>query len=86
MGADHVLNSSDPAFETRLRELCHDLGAHLAFESVAGPLSGQIPECAARRKYAHRLWRIEPATLCDPARRIDLPQKAGRRGSGSSTG
>ena len=42
LGADHVLNSSDPAFETRLRELCHNLGAHLAFESVAGPLSGQI--------------------------------------------
>lgn len=42
LGATYVLNSNQPNFDSRLRELCHDLDAHLAFEAVAGPLSGQI--------------------------------------------
>jgi NADPH:quinone reductase-like Zn-dependent oxidoreductase len=42
MGATHVLYSNAPDFEARLRELCHSLDARIAFEAVAGVLSGQV--------------------------------------------
>jgi NADPH:quinone reductase-like Zn-dependent oxidoreductase len=42
MGADHVLNSSDPNFDDRLRSICHKLGATVAFEAIAGEMAGRI--------------------------------------------
>jgi NADPH2:quinone reductase len=42
LGAMHVLNSSDPDFDTRLRDLCHQLGATLAFDPVAGEMTGRV--------------------------------------------
>jgi NADPH:quinone reductase-like Zn-dependent oxidoreductase len=41
-GAAHVLDSNDPDFDPRLRELCARLGATVAFEAVAGELTGRV--------------------------------------------
>jgi NADPH:quinone reductase-like Zn-dependent oxidoreductase len=42
IGAEHVLNSGDPGFDTNLRELCHRLGASIGFDAVAGELAARI--------------------------------------------
>jgi len=42
MGAEHVLDSSVPEFDTRLREECHRLGASIGFDAVAGVMSERI--------------------------------------------
>ena len=42
LGARHVLDSSEPEFADRLAELCAELNATLAFDAVAGALTGQI--------------------------------------------
>ena len=36
MGAEHVLNSSDGEFDSKLRELCRQLKASIGFDPVAG--------------------------------------------------
>ena len=41
MGAEHVLNSSDPGFDASLADLCHRLGASIGFDAVAGEMSAQ---------------------------------------------
>jgi NADPH:quinone reductase-like Zn-dependent oxidoreductase len=42
LGAQHVLNSSAPDFEDRLRELSHQLQVSLALEAVSGEIAGYI--------------------------------------------
>jgi len=42
IGAEHILNSGDPGFDASLRELCHRLGASIAFDAVAGDMSARI--------------------------------------------
>jgi NADPH:quinone reductase-like Zn-dependent oxidoreductase len=42
LGARYVLNSSDADFADRLAELCARLKATLAFDAVAGDLTGQL--------------------------------------------
>ncbi|GIV11060.1 MAG: alcohol dehydrogenase [Fimbriimonadales bacterium] len=42
MGARHVLNSETPDFDRQLREVCHALGARIAFEAVSGMLSAHV--------------------------------------------
>jgi NADPH:quinone reductase-like Zn-dependent oxidoreductase len=42
MGAEYVLNSSEPEFDKRLRELCHELGASIGFDAVAGEMSAIV--------------------------------------------
>ncbi len=42
LGAEHVVNSSEPEFEERLRIKCHELGVTLAFDAVAGAMTGQL--------------------------------------------
>ncbi|MFY0569364.1 zinc-binding dehydrogenase [Archangium lansingense] len=42
LGAEHVVDSSEPGFEERLRELFHRLGVTLAFDAVAGPMTGHL--------------------------------------------
>jgi len=44
LGADIVINSSDPDFQQRLKEACHQYDARLAFDPVAGELTGQLLE------------------------------------------
>jgi NADPH:quinone reductase-like Zn-dependent oxidoreductase len=41
-GAQHVVNSSEPEFEERLRLICHELEVTLAFDAVAGPMTGHL--------------------------------------------
>jgi NADPH:quinone reductase-like Zn-dependent oxidoreductase len=36
------LNSSDVDFDSQLHEACHQYDAHLAFDAVAGPMTGQL--------------------------------------------
>jgi NADPH2:quinone reductase len=42
LGAEHVLNSSEPDFDERLRELCGKLQAKIAFEAVSGETSARV--------------------------------------------
>ncbi|HYI00956.1 zinc-binding dehydrogenase [Hyalangium sp.] len=42
LGAEHVVNSSEPEFEERLRLRCQELGVSLAFDAVAGPMTGHL--------------------------------------------
>jgi NADPH:quinone reductase-like Zn-dependent oxidoreductase len=42
LGAEHVVNSSEPEFEERLRLICQELGVSLAFDAVAGPMTGHL--------------------------------------------
>ena len=41
-GAEIVLNSSEAGFEEVLHEACHQNETRLAFDAVAGPLTGQL--------------------------------------------
>jgi NADPH:quinone reductase-like Zn-dependent oxidoreductase len=43
-GAETVLNSSENEFPQKLRDICHQHNARLAFDAVAGPLSLQLLE------------------------------------------
>ena len=42
LGAEYVVNSSEPEFDTRLHGLCHQLGASIGFDAVAGEMSARI--------------------------------------------
>jgi NADPH2:quinone reductase len=42
LGAEHVVNSSEPEFEERLRLRCQELGVSLAFDAVAGSMTGHL--------------------------------------------
>ena len=41
-GATVVLNSSDVDFDKQLHVVCHQYDVHLAFDAVAGPMTGQL--------------------------------------------
>jgi NADPH:quinone reductase-like Zn-dependent oxidoreductase len=42
MGAEHVVNSSDPDFDQNLRGVCQKLDATLGLDAVAGELSARV--------------------------------------------
>lgn len=42
LGAEVVLNSSEPDFDAVLKEACTNLNATLAFDAVAGPMPGRL--------------------------------------------
>jgi len=42
LGAEHVLNISDDAFDSNLHKLCQDLGATISFDAVSGEMSGRV--------------------------------------------
>jgi NADPH:quinone reductase-like Zn-dependent oxidoreductase len=42
LGAEYVLDFNDPDFPAQLKSLCNQLSVTIAFDSVAGPLTGQI--------------------------------------------
>ena len=44
LGAEHVLVSSDADFTDRLAARCRDLRATIAFDAVAGDITGQLVE------------------------------------------
>jgi NADPH:quinone reductase-like Zn-dependent oxidoreductase len=41
-GATVVLNSSEAGFDQLLQDACHQAEAHLAFDAVAGPMTGRL--------------------------------------------
>ncbi len=48
LGAEHVLDSTDPSFDGQLRELCRSLSATVALDAVAGDLTGRLLEAMPR--------------------------------------
>jgi NADPH2:quinone reductase len=42
LGANYILDSSEPTFERHLRDACRSLDARLAFDAVGGALAGQV--------------------------------------------
>lgn len=42
LGAEYILNSSDPNFENELKRLTHELNATIAFDAVAGESTGKL--------------------------------------------
>lgn len=48
LGAEYVLESSEPEFDKRLRELCEKLQAKIAFEAVSGELSARVLRAMTR--------------------------------------
>jgi NADPH:quinone reductase-like Zn-dependent oxidoreductase len=70
LGALHVLDSSDPDFDRRLADLCRRLGASLAFDAVAGEMTGRLlaamPSGSQIVVYGALSWEacaVDPATL-----------------------
>ncbi|MGQ9910550.1 MAG: zinc-binding dehydrogenase [Candidatus Flexifilum sp.] len=45
IGAEYILDSSEPTFEKHLREACRSLNAALAFDAVGGELTGVVLRC-----------------------------------------
>ena len=48
LGAAHVLVSTEPGFEAALAARCHELGATIAFDAVAGASTGQLANALPR--------------------------------------
>ncbi|HEX2327680.1 MAG TPA: zinc-binding dehydrogenase [Candidatus Angelobacter sp.] len=48
LGARYVLDSSDPDFDSHLRELCHQLKATIGFDAVAGSMTAQVMRAQPR--------------------------------------
>jgi len=42
LDVEYIVNSSEPEFDNRLRELCHQLGASIGFDAVAGEMSARV--------------------------------------------
>ena len=45
LGAEHVLNSSEPGFEENLRELAKKMRATVCFEAIGGKFTGLVMSC-----------------------------------------
>jgi NADPH2:quinone reductase len=78
MGAEHVLNSSDPGFDDELRRMCHKLGASISFEAVSGEMSGRIlraqPQGSRMLVYGGlslKLVEIDPGSLIFEEKRVE---------------
>jgi NADPH2:quinone reductase len=68
LGAEHVLNSNDPGFADSLRKLCHELGAGIGFDAVAGEMSATILRAQPRgsRLLVYGMLSMTPSQI-DPA-------------------
>ena len=42
LGAEYIVNSSEPEFDKRVCGLCHQLGASIGFDAVAGEISARV--------------------------------------------
>ncbi|MCE9666721.1 zinc-binding dehydrogenase [Myxococcus stipitatus] len=78
VGAVHVLSSEEPEFEERLRLLCHELKVSLAFDAVAGRLTGQmlgaLPDGGRVTVYgalSEQESRIDPADVMFGRKTVD---------------
>lgn len=66
-GAEHVLDSSAPGFDEELRSRCAALGVSLAWDAVAGEMTGRLLAALPRRACVRVYGRLSsaPVTL-DP--------------------
>lgn len=78
MGAEHVLNSSDPGFDAGLGDLCHRLGASIGFDAVAGEMSARVlrgqPRGSRLLVYGAlslEASQIDPASLIFEGKRVE---------------
>jgi NADPH:quinone reductase-like Zn-dependent oxidoreductase len=78
MGAEHVLNSSEPGFDDELRKICHKLGASIGFEAVAGETSGRVlraqPQGSRMLVYGGlslKAVEIDPGSLIFEGKRVE---------------
>jgi NADPH:quinone reductase-like Zn-dependent oxidoreductase len=76
-GAEHVLRSSDDAFDSNLRKLCQDLGATISFDAVSGEMSGRVlraqpngSELIVYGALSLEANQIDPASLIFEGKRV----------------
>jgi len=72
LGAEFVLNSSSDTFADELKEMCERLGATIAFEAVAGSMTGTVVNAMPRgsRIYVYGALSEEPCSNIDPVQLI----------------
>ncbi len=77
-GADLVLNSTDEEFEQQLHDVCHQTNTHLAFDAVAGPLTGQLLKAMPQNSrvvvfsaLSKQAIQVSPGILIFENKRID---------------
>jgi NADPH:quinone reductase-like Zn-dependent oxidoreductase len=78
MGAEHVLNTSDPGFDASLGDLCHRFGASIGLDAVAGEMSARVlraQPCGSRLLVYGALSleasQIDPASLIFEGKRVE---------------
>lgn len=78
LGAEHVLDSNQPGFEEALTERCQRLGVTLAFDAVAGKMTGTLlralPPCGRVTVYgalSEERCAVDPGALVFGHRAVD---------------
>jgi NADPH:quinone reductase len=78
LGAEYVLDSSDPGFDSELREVCRRLGATIGFDAVAGEMSGRVLQAQPRASrlivygaLSLKAHQIDPASLIFEGKRVE---------------
>jgi NADPH:quinone reductase len=78
LGAEYVLDSSVPAFDNELRELCRKLGATIGFDAVAGEMSGRVLQAQPRDSrlivygaLSLKAHQIDPSSLIFEGKRVE---------------
>jgi len=68
LGATHVLDSSSSGFDERARELCAKLGVTVAFDAIAGDMTGRLLGCLppGGRVVVYGALSEEPCSGIDP--------------------
>jgi len=77
-GAHHVLDSNSAGFDEILRNHCRELGATIAFDAVAGEMSGRIQRAQPKRSrlviygaLSLEAAQIDPGVLIFEAKSVD---------------
>ena len=68
LGADHVLDSSAPEFAAQLATKCRELGATIAFDAVAGAMTGALANalCEGGEVVIYGALEGKPSGSIDP--------------------
>lgn len=72
LGAEMVINTSEPNWEQELKELAHKLQANVCFEAVSGDMTGRILNVLPRGGvvYLYGALSEQPACAIDPIQTI----------------
>lgn len=78
MGAEYVLNSTDPGFDAGLGDLCRRLEASIGFDAVAGEMSARVLRAQPRGSrllvygaLSLESSQIDPASLIFEGKRVE---------------